>query len=117
MLWTGDFLRIAGMRLLHDVPDRPCKTSLQHGIRRRAVKAGVGIDPDRRAYHMFIKSGLTDDQINHIDGFVYEFEAAGPEQLWILERFRKLCSGSMTNLGTWIDTETPERPWAGSQDL
>ena len=27
------------------------------------VKAGVGIDPERRAYHMFIKSGLTDDQI------------------------------------------------------
>ena len=28
-LWTSDFLRIAGMRLLHDVLDRPCKTSLQ----------------------------------------------------------------------------------------
>ena len=28
-----------------------------------ALKAGVGIDPDRRAYHMFIRSGLTDDQI------------------------------------------------------
>ena len=23
----------------------------------------------------------------------------------------------MTNLGTWIDTETPERPWVGTQDL
>ena len=34
-----------------------------------AVEAGVGIDPDRRAYHMFIMSGLTDDQINHIYGF------------------------------------------------
>ena len=43
-----------------------------------AVKAGVGIDPDRRAYHMFIKSGLTDDQINHICGFVIDFEAEGP---------------------------------------
>ena len=42
-----------------------------------AVKAGVGIDPDRRACHMFIKSGLTDDQINHIYGFVYESEAEG----------------------------------------
>ena len=30
-----------------------------------AAKAGVRIDPDRRAHHMFIKSGLTDDQINH----------------------------------------------------
>ena len=39
-----------------------------------AVKAGVGIDPDRRACHMFIK----DDQINHIYGFVYESEAEGP---------------------------------------
>ena len=28
-LWTSDFLRIAGMRLLHDVLDRPCKTSLR----------------------------------------------------------------------------------------
>ena len=42
-----------------------------------AVKAGVGIDPDRRAYHMFIKSGLT-EQINHIFGFAYESEAEGP---------------------------------------
>ena len=30
-----------------------------------AAKAGVGIDPSRRAYH-----GLTDDHINHIHGFV-----------------------------------------------
>ena len=43
-----------------------------------AVKAGVGIDPDRRAYHMFIKSGLTDYQINHMYGFVYDPEAEGP---------------------------------------
>ena len=43
-----------------------------------AVKPCVGIDPDRRAYHIFIKSGLTDDQINHIYGFVYESEAEGP---------------------------------------
>ena len=37
-----------------------------------AVKAGVGIDPDRRACHMFSKSGLTDDKINHTYGFVYD---------------------------------------------
>ena len=43
-----------------------------------AVKAGVGIDPDRRAYHMFIKSGLTDDQINHIYSFVYDPDVEGP---------------------------------------
>ena len=43
-----------------------------------AVKAGVGIDPDRRAYQMFMKSGLIDDQINYINGFVYESEAEGP---------------------------------------
>ena len=82
-----------------------------------AVKAGVGIDPDRRAHHIFIKSGLTDDQINHIYGFVYESEAEGRGAALVLERFRTLCSGSMTNLGTWIDTETPEHPWAGTQDL
>ena len=43
-----------------------------------AMKAGVGIDPDRRAYHMFIKSGFTDDQINHIYGFVYDPDPEGP---------------------------------------
>ena len=42
-----------------------------------AVKACVGIDPDRRAYHMFNKSGLSDVQINHIYGFVYDPEV-GP---------------------------------------
>ena len=70
MLWTGDFLRIAGMRLLHDVPDRPLQDffATENMAYADAVKAGVGIDPDSRAYHMFIKSGLTDDQINHIYG-------------------------------------------------
>ena len=57
-----------------------CKISLRqrtltHGD---AVKAGLGIDPDRRAYHMFIRSGLTDDQINHIYGFVCDRAAIGP---------------------------------------
>ena len=42
-----------------------------------AVKAGVWIDPDKRAHHMFIESGLTDDMINHIYGFVYESEGPG----------------------------------------
>ena len=37
-----------------------------------AVNAGV------RAYHMFIKSGLTDDQINHMYGFVCDSDAEGP---------------------------------------
>ena len=43
-----------------------------------AVKAGVGIHPHKRANHMFIKSGLTDDQINHMYGFVYDSETEGP---------------------------------------
>ena len=42
-----------------------------------AVKAGVRIDPDRRAHHMFIWSGPTDDKINHICGFVHDPEAVG----------------------------------------
>ena len=80
MLGTGDFLRITGMRLLHDVlgqnlQDFFATEKLAHAD---AVKAGVGIDADRRAYHMFIKSGHTDNQINHIYGFVYESEAEGP---------------------------------------
>ena len=41
------------------------------------VKAGVGIDPVKRAHHTFIRSGLTDDQINHIYGFVYIPAAIG----------------------------------------
>ena len=43
-----------------------------------AVQASVGIDQDRRAYHMFIKSGLADDQINHNYGFVYDPDPEGP---------------------------------------
>ena len=43
------------------------------------MKAGVGIDPDRRAYHIFPKSGLTDDQINFY-GFVYDPDAEGPSE-------------------------------------
>ena len=83
-----------------------------------AVNAGVGIDPESRAYHMFIKSGFIDDQIFHIYGFVYDPETVGPgAALWIFERFRKLCSGSTTTPGTWTDTVTPERPWAGTHDL
>ena len=81
MLWTEDLLRIAGMRLLHDVLDRQTLQDFfatENVAYADAVKAGVGIDPDRRAYHMFIKSGLTDDQINHIYGFVYDSEAEGP---------------------------------------
>ena len=78
MLWTSDVLRIAGMRAR-----RPGQTlqdffATENKAYADAVKAGVGIDPDRRAYHMFIKSGLTDDQINHIHGFVYKSEAEGP---------------------------------------
>ena len=75
-----------------------------------AVKAGVGIDPDRRAYHMFIKSGLTDDRSITFTVSCTIPRLKDQEQLWILERFRKLCSGSMTNLETLIDTETPEHP-------
>ena len=79
MLWTGDFLRIAGKA----VARRPGQTlqdffATENMAYADAVKAGVWIDPDRRASHMFIKSGLTDDNISHIYGFVYESEAEGP---------------------------------------
>ena len=43
-----------------------------------ALKAGVGIDPDRRACHMFIWSGRTDDQIIHTYGSVCDPQAVGP---------------------------------------
>ena len=71
--WTGDCLRIAGTSwTLQDL------FATENMAYADAVKVGVGIDPDRRACHIFIKSGLTDDQINHIYGFVYDSEAEGP---------------------------------------
>ena len=81
-----------------------------------AVKAGVGINPDRR---ITCSSRVVSQMTRSI---TFTVSCTIPmqkdqEQLWILERFRKLCSGSMTNLGTLIDTETPEHPWAGTQDL
>ena len=42
------------------------------------MNAAVGIDPDRRAYHMFILSGFTDDQINHMYGYVCDPDVEGP---------------------------------------
>ena len=80
MLWTDDLLRI---RRYEAISRRPGQTlqdffATENMAFADAVKAGVGIDPDKRAYHMFIKSGLTDDQINHIHGFVYDSEAQGP---------------------------------------
>ena len=80
MLWTDDLLRI---RRYGAISRRPGQTlqeffATENMAYADAVKAGVEIDPDRRAYHMFIKSGLTDDQINHIYGFVYDSEAQGP---------------------------------------
>ena len=71
-----------------------------------AVEAGVGIDPDRRAYHMFIKSGLTDDQINHIHGFVYDPDAVGPS-----------ASLDPRKIQEATDTVIPRRLWAGIHDL
>ena len=44
-----------------------------------AVKFRVTVDDDRRAYHMLIRSGLTDDQINHVYGLVFDSDA--PEKV------------------------------------
>ena len=83
-----------------------------------AVKTGVGIDPDRRAHHMLTKSGLTDDQINHIHGFENDPAAVGPSasldprtiQEAALRFYEK-------NPGTWTDAVIREHPWAGMRDL
>ena len=39
------------------------------------MQADVGIEPDRRAYHMVPRSGLTGDQINRVYSFMYDAEA------------------------------------------
>ena len=80
MFWDKRFL---ANRLHEAIARRPGQTlqdlfATENMAHADAVKAGVGIDPDRRAYHMFIKSGVTDDQINHIYGFLYDPEAEGP---------------------------------------
>ena len=96
MLWTSDSLRITGI----SPSDFFTTENLAHAD---AMEAGVGIDPDRRAYHMFILSGLTDDQINHILRF----------------RVRSRCgrtigiSGSSfdpRSLGMWSDTDCDSCP-------
>ena len=40
------------------------------------VKTRVRIDPDKRAHHMLVRNGLTDDHINHTYGFVHDPKAA-----------------------------------------
>ena len=42
-----------------------------------SLKEGLTIDKDRRAYNMLLKSGLNQDQINHIYGYVHDAEAEG----------------------------------------
>ena len=75
--------RLIANRLYEAIARRPGQTlqdffATENLAYADAVKLGVGFDPDRRAYHMFIKSGLTDDQINHMYGFVFDSEAEGP---------------------------------------
>ena len=82
-----------------------------------AVKTGVGIDPDRRAHHMLTKSGLTDDQINHIYGFVYDPAAVGPSASLDPRRIQEAALRFCENPGTWTDTVIREHPWACIHDL
>ena len=67
---------------------------------------------------MFIWSGLTDDQINHIYGFVYDPDAAGPGAPLRSSKDSRCCTPSLkTNLGMWTDTDTPEHLRADMHDL
>ena len=114
MLWTGDFLRIAGMRLLRDALDRPCKTSLRENMAYAdAVKTGVGIDPDRRADHMLTKSGLTDDPDQSQKRLRARSQRGRTSCISGSSRDSGSCtSGSTTDPGTWTDTVIREHPWA-----
>ena len=80
-----------------------------------AAKAGVGIDPDRRAYHMLTRSGVTRSITLTVSCTIPRLSDQG--HLWTLERFKKLHSDFTTNLGMWTDTVTQERLWAGTHDL
>ena len=80
---TSQNLKDTGQATSCESPVRPGQTlqdlfATENMAYAEAAKVGVGIDPDRRACHMFIKSGVTDDQINHIHGFVYDSEVEGP---------------------------------------
>ena len=46
-----------------------------------AVNSGVAIDDDRHAYHTLIRSGLTDDQINRVCGFVFDPAITEPKKV------------------------------------
>ena len=75
--------RLLANRWYEAIPRRPGQTlqdslSTENMAHTAAVGAGVGIDPDRRASHIFVRSGLADDQINHTYGFVYDPTAVGP---------------------------------------
>ena len=75
--------RLLGNRWYEAISRRPGQTlqdffAAENMADADALKAAVGIDPDTRAYHMFIRIGLTDDQINHIYSFVYDSETQGP---------------------------------------
>lgn len=43
---------------------------------KEAVKEGVTVDKDRRAYHVLTKSGMTDEQVNQVHAFVHDPELA-----------------------------------------
>ena len=78
----------------------------------------VGIDPDKRAYHMFIKSGLTNDKINHIFGFVYDPDEEEPSATLDPQKIQETVLRFLRQtMGSWTDTVTPERLWAGIHDL
>ena len=39
------------------------------------VKSGVTVDDDRRAHHLLTRSRLTNNQIKHVCGFVFDHDA------------------------------------------
>ena len=79
--------------------------------------AGVGIGPDRYAYHMFF--GVASQMTRSITFTVSctTQQRSAKRQLWTLVRYRELHSRFTTSLGTWTDTVIPERLWADTHDV
>ena len=120
MLWTSDFLRIAGMRLLHDVLDRPCKTTLRQRTWHTQMLRELVLGLIQTSVFITCSSRVASLMTRSITVSVPCTNPTRKDhrQLWILERFRKLYPGYATNPATWTNTVvTPERLWAGIDDL
>ena len=109
--------RLVANRRFEAISRRPGQTRCSISLRQKTWPMQMQRKQRQACIAHVIKSGLTDDQINHSTVSCTNPMRKDHEKLWILERFKKLHSDFTTNLGMWTDTVTPERLWADIHDL